>query len=231
MRAHVWETVLEADAANDLMRLHEHHVELIAAFRTGKLSIAGRALEAHIARLDRLDRTVSAKRDPFAGAESVFVGRVRGGSVYNEFPQTCLLEGTRRWLPGTDPAKAEAELRALFGALAAETGTTIAVEFRSMGPAFRLEATDPLVRSFQDAHEATAGHRLPLGGKPFVDDANAFWAKAGIPAITHGPRAGGAHTTDEWVDVDDLVRVAKIYALTAVDYCSPPTRSASLEFP
>ena len=33
-----------------------------------------------------------------------------------------------------------------------------------------------------------------------------------MPAITHGPRAGGQHTVSEWVEIDDLVRVAWLYA-------------------
>ena len=52
-----------------------------------------------------------------------------------------------------------------------------------------------------------------------MDDGNSFWSAAGIPAITHGPTAGGAHTTAEWVNTDDLVRVARLYALVATIYC------------
>ena len=40
-----------------------------------------------------------------------------------------------------------------------------------------------------------------------------------IPAITHGPKAGGQHTVSEWVSIEDLVRVAAVYALTAAGYC------------
>ena len=61
---------------------------------------------------------------------------------------------------------------------------------------------------------------LPLGAKPFADDGNSFFGLGPIPAITHGPRAGGAHTLEEWVSIDDLVRVALEYALTAVRYCA-----------
>jgi acetylornithine deacetylase/succinyl-diaminopimelate desuccinylase-like protein len=42
-----------------------------------------------------------------------------------------------------------------------------------------------------------------------------------VPAITHGPRAGGQHTVSEWVEIDDLVRVAWLYAATALDFCNP----------
>ena len=60
---------------------------------------------------------------------------------------------------------------------------------------------------------------MPTGPKLFVDDGNSFSSLAGVPAITHGPRAGGQHTAREWVEIDDLVRVAHLYALTAALYC------------
>jgi acetylornithine deacetylase/succinyl-diaminopimelate desuccinylase-like protein len=85
----------------------------------------------------------------------------------------------------------------------------------------RRRETVNRVRAFWEVYTATAGRPLPVGPKPFVDDGNTFWAFARVPAITHGPRAGGAHTLDEWVSIDDLVRVAQVYALTAQTYCAP----------
>jgi acetylornithine deacetylase/succinyl-diaminopimelate desuccinylase-like protein len=172
-----------------------------------------------IARLLRLHERVAAKTDPLAGSESLFIGQLHSGEIYNQYPQECWLEGTRRWLPGTRQGDAEAELRRLCEELAGATGTTISISFAPMRDAFLLDQKDPLVPAFQQAHEAAAGTPLPVGAKPFVDDGNSFWALARVPAITHGPRAAGAHTLNEWVSIDDLVRVALVYALTAVAYC------------
>jgi acetylornithine deacetylase/succinyl-diaminopimelate desuccinylase-like protein len=172
-----------------------------------------------VARLQRLDRKVSVRTDALAGAESVFIGQIHSGEIFNQYPQECRLEGTRRWLPGTRRADVEAEFRALLDELARETGTTITSELCLMRDAFVLKEDDPLVSVFQGAYEATAGRRLPVGAKPFCDDGNSFWALAGVPAITHGPNAGGAHTLNEWVSIDDLMRVALVYALTAACYC------------
>ncbi|WP_439631989.1 M20 family metallopeptidase [Gemmata sp.] len=172
-----------------------------------------------VARLGRLDAVLSRESHPLAGAASAFVGTIQSGSIYNEFPQTCRLEGTRRWLPGTRFADADLQFRELCAGLAAETGTTIDVETRLMRDAFRLDTTDPFVGVLQSAYATLVGEKLPIGGKPFVDDGNSFWSAAGVPAVTHGPTAGGAHTTAEWANVDDLVRVARLYALTATLYC------------
>jgi acetylornithine deacetylase/succinyl-diaminopimelate desuccinylase-like protein len=175
-----------------------------------------------VTRLNRLDERLTASAsatDPVAGRASVFVGQIHSGEIYNQFPQVCRLEGTRRWVPGTDRAEVEREFRALVADLAEDSGTTIDLEYQLVRDAFFLDQGHPLVATFRHAYEATAGRPLPLGPKPFVDDGNSFWALAGVPAITHGPRAGGQHTIAEWASIDDLVRVAHLYALTAILYC------------
>jgi len=173
-----------------------------------------------VARLSRRDRELSERRDPLAGSESVFIGQIHSGEIYNGYPQECRLEGTRRWLPDTPSAEVERELRSILSDLAGATGTTIDAELRIIRGAFSLDAEGPLVSSFQRACEDATGRPLPTGAKPFVDDGNAFWSLAGVPAITHGPKAGGQHTVEEWVSIADLERVAHVYALTAALYCS-----------
>lgn len=177
-----------------------------------------------VLRLKRLDAEVSARRDPLAGAESVFIGKVEGGEMYNQSPSECRLEGTRRWLPAGRIGDVERELQAAASEVAARTGATIEMDFRPIRDAFALDLEDPFVEAFERAHEAAGGERLPAGPKPFVDDGNAFWSLARVPAITHGPLAGGQHTTDEWVSIDDLVRVARVYALSAAAYSTAPAR-------
>jgi acetylornithine deacetylase/succinyl-diaminopimelate desuccinylase-like protein len=174
-----------------------------------------------IRRLQQLDQKISTKRHPLAGAESVFIGQIHSGEIFNQYPQECKLEGTRRWLPGSSLDEVQSELRNLCVGLAKETGTAITCDMFLMRDAFELPQSD-FVAAFQDAYCETAGKVLRIGAKPFCDDGNSFWALAKIPAITHGPKAGGAHTLNEWVSIDDLVRVAQVYALTALNFCSKP---------
>ncbi len=177
-----------------------------------------------VARLQKLGEQLAARRDALAGCESVFLGQFHGGEIYNQYPQSCWLEGTRRWLPGTRREEVESGFRSLVGDLARQTGTSADVEFRFIRDAFALQEHDPLVAAFQSAYQTVSGRPLETGPKPFVDDGNAFWGRARIPAITHGPRAGGQHTVQEWVSIDDLVRVAQVYALTALAYCDNAAR-------
>ena len=175
-----------------------------------------------VARLGRLSERLSETTDPLCGAASVFIGQIHSGEIFNQYPSECMLEGTRRWLPGTDPKAVEHEFRALVDQLAKETGTTIDLDWFFIRDAFSLDSSDPFVAAFQQAHEETSGAKLAIGPKPFVDDGNSFCSLGKVPAITHGPKAGGQHTVAEWVSIDDLVRVARLYALTAIDYCGGP---------
>jgi succinyl-diaminopimelate desuccinylase len=172
-----------------------------------------------IERLNRLDGELSGRRDPMAGAESMFIGQIHSGEIFNQYPQECRIEGTRRWLPGTRRQDVEQQLNGLLAEIARETGIAIALQVNMMRDAFVLEESNPFVTAFQQAQETVSGQPLPIGAKPFCDDGNTFWELAKLPAITHGPSAGGAHTLEEWVSIDDLVRLARVYALTALAYC------------
>jgi acetylornithine deacetylase/succinyl-diaminopimelate desuccinylase-like protein len=172
-----------------------------------------------VTRLVELDERLAATETTPAGRASVFVGQIHAGEIYNQDPQICRLEGTRRWLAGTDHRAVERDFRTLVNDVAERSSTTIDLDYRLIRDAYFLDERHPFVATFQQAHAAIAGRPLPAGPKPFVDDGNCFWARAGVPAITHGPRAGGQHTVAEWASIADLVRVAHLYALTAALYC------------
>lgn len=173
-----------------------------------------------VQRLDRFSERLGMLHDPLAGSETVFIGQFHAGEIYNQLARECWLEGTRRWLPVRTQAEVEAEFRQLLQQLADDWAVDVHCDWRPIRNAFRLPLEDSLVQIFQHCHEAMVGAPLPIGPKAFVDDGNSFWGLKQLPAITHGPLAGGAHTVHEWVDLADLERVALLYALVAVNYCS-----------
>ena len=178
------------------------------------------AAGAHlVTRLNAWNEQLRQNAHPFAGHDSTFVGSIQSGEIYNQSPTECQVQGTRRWIPPGDGAAVREEFSQLLAEVAAATGTQIDVEYTEQGGAYQIDADSHLVHAFQQAHTAVAGSPLPLGAKPFVDDGNIYASLGGIPALTHGPAATGAHTLNEAVPVEELVRVAKVYALTAVAFC------------
>ena len=172
-----------------------------------------------IRRLEQLGAELAQTVDPLAGSGSVFIGKIDSGEIFNQSPTECHIHGTRRWLPEESPVAIVQQYDALLAEVAAATGTTIESQLDTRMNAFRMDRQNLLITAFQSAHESITGKTLPCGAKPFVDDGNAYVTRGEIPAITHGPDATGAHTMDERVSVDELVRVAHTYALTALNFC------------
>ena len=170
-------------------------------------------------RLKNLQQSLVNRTHPYAGTDSVFVGHIQAGEIYNQSPTECVLQGTRRWVTPNTFEEIKLEFNQILEELAETSCTSIKVDFEVQGDAFSISPDDPIIAALQNAHQAVTGNTLPFGNKPFVDDGNSFSAVANIPALTHGPNATGAHTLKECVPVAELVRVAQVYALTAAGYC------------
>jgi acetylornithine deacetylase/succinyl-diaminopimelate desuccinylase-like protein len=174
-----------------------------------------------ITRINELDQQLSEITDGIAGRESMFIGEVRSGEIYNQAPTEFQLTGTRRWLPGTKHEAVKQQFLDLLKQVEqACPGITATGEFHFVRDAFQLDQEHTVVSNFQDVCTNVMGEPLPIGCKPFVDDGNTFSALKNIPAITHGPNAKGAHTVNEEVPIAELERVALVYALTAISFCN-----------
>jgi acetylornithine deacetylase/succinyl-diaminopimelate desuccinylase-like protein len=185
----------------------------------GQPDLIGAGCEV-VRRLKLLNAELARRTHPVAGAGSIFVGKFQAGEIFNQSPTECWIEGTRRWLPGESGEAAREQFRVVLAEVAQDTQTHVECEFSTPGDAFELDPEAPLARAFQTAHLAAVGRELPVGLKPFLDDGNNFARLAGIPAVTHGPDATGAHTVEERVPIPELVRVANVYALTAIVFCA-----------
>jgi acetylornithine deacetylase/succinyl-diaminopimelate desuccinylase-like protein len=81
---------------------------------------------------------------------------------------------------------------------------------------------EPLVESIRKSHRAIRGGECPPVTTPEISmwrDVNVF-NEVGIPAATFGfPRKSEAGLKEKFVEIDDLVDCAKMYALVAMDIC------------
>jgi acetylornithine deacetylase/succinyl-diaminopimelate desuccinylase-like protein len=172
-----------------------------------------------VIRLRQLHERIKSVSTPYAGHDSTCVGRIQAGEIYNQAPTRCTVNGTRRWVTPGQAEYVRSEFSQLLAQLAKDTGAHIESDFDVQGEAFSIDPAHPVVTAFQTAYAAITREPLALGDKPFVDDGNTYAGIGGIPALTHGPAATGAHTLHEAVPVAELVRVAQVYALTAIGFC------------
>ncbi|MBT8364506.1 MAG: ArgE/DapE family deacylase [Deltaproteobacteria bacterium] len=98
----------------------------------------------------------------------------------------------------------------------------IEVKILTDRPCTLTDRADPVVLASDWATRQLTGKDPTYAGVPGATDGTFLWALKNIPIVTMG--AGDRqvpHQVDEWVDLDQLVETAKIYALTALHYLWP----------
>jgi len=98
----------------------------------------------------------------------------------------------------------------------------VAIEILTDRPCTLTDRDDPVVAAADWATRKISGTEPTYAGVPGATDGTFLWALKNIPIVTMG--AGDRqvpHQVDEWVDLDQLIETAKIYALTALYYLRP----------
>jgi succinyl-diaminopimelate desuccinylase len=102
---------------------------------------------------------------------------------------------------------------------------SIDMEILTDRPCTLTDRDDPVVRSADWATRYLTDSEPVYAGVPGATDGTFLWALKKIPIVTMG--AGDRqvpHQVDEWIDLDQLIETAKIYALTALNYLWPEGR-------
>lgn len=98
-------------------------------------------------------------------------------------------------------------------------GRSMLVDRGEVFPPVPLDADHPGIRTLLHAHAAVAGAPPAVGMSATVSDGG-WLAEAGMPTVIYGPgRLEQAHAVDEWVDVRDVLTVARVVARTALRWC------------
>ena len=102
------------------------------------------------------------------------------------------------------------------------------VEFYLTLPGAEIEPDHELVKSVQSAHKEVY-RQDPQNVYGAIDSDASVLTHFGIPAINYGPRPADTATNTggrEYQNVDDVVKVAKVFALTALDVCNREAATA-----
>src|SRR5206468_10321632 len=172
-----------------------------------------------LGRLESLDRVLQS-RAPHAlvGAGSLHASIVEGGRELSSYPDRARLQMERRTLPGESGSEALAEVEAILGELRRED-PTFRASARAMfsRPAYELSADHELPQTLAVVMR-DAGMAAPIGGASFWTDA-AVLGHAGIPSVLFGPGGAGLHSTEEYVNVSDVMRCRDVLAELARRFC------------
>lgn len=165
-----------------------------------------------LASLDQL----TFKNHPAFGTGNYSTLKIVGG--YKEYsvviPDRCCFEVNRLLVPGETLESVVADMQELVNSL--DLAADVEVNIKPpQYEAFVLNKDSPIIQIFESVYNEV------MGTKPFynfirsVSDANIFAGEKGIPCLHLGPQSGGAHQKNEYVRLDWLPRVSKMFVLIA----------------
>lgn len=126
---------------------------------------------------------------------------LRAGEAHNRIPQSAEVDLDIRRVPEESVENVLDFVRASF--------TGAVVDVRQIGDALDTPADDTWIKRLGDLQASMLGHRPRLYGEHFASDAR-FYSAASIPAFCWGPRGGGMHADDEWLDVESLFEYERV---------------------
>jgi acetylornithine deacetylase/succinyl-diaminopimelate desuccinylase-like protein len=123
-------------------------------------------------------------------------------------PEKARVLINRHTVPGESIDQLLAQYRHLADALDSPARFDFTVDL-PFYPAWETETGAPIVLAFARAYEAEAGVNPTYGYLGF-GDMNLFSSEAGIPTVMVGPRGGGFHEANEWVDIPSIGATVRV---------------------
>jgi acetylornithine deacetylase/succinyl-diaminopimelate desuccinylase-like protein len=146
---------------------------------------------------------------------------IEGGTNWSIIPDRCVLKLERRTLPAESTGSVMEEIEEILRGIKRETDTfeAIARNVYDMPP-LETPSHEPIVQLLQEILADTTGRRTSVVGVPYWTDGALLSRLASIPTCLYGPGdIGVAHSADEYVNVEDVLRSAQVYRAIIQRFC------------
>lgn len=154
----------------------------------------------------------------------VVLSKIKAESPVVGVPSRGQLEAWVEVYPGTTFEELRNDFIGHLEAVAAATPVLqkSKLDFRQLVrflPGSAIPTEHPIIQVLERNYLLAVGTPGEVQGANFACDAYVFNQHSTTPCVILGPRGGNAHAPDEWVSIDDLISLTKIYALVALDWC------------
>lgn len=173
-----------------------------------------------LAELDNLEKDLRTREGhSLIGPPSLHAGVLRGGEGPSTYAASCELQIERRTIPGETEKQVVGEIQTIIDRLSAADPTFKAtLKTLIVRNAFEVDPKLTVVQVLQQAATEVLGSRPMLVGQPYWMD-TALLAEAGVETVAMGPVGAGAHSKEEWVDLESVAKMAQVLAQTMLIYC------------
>ncbi|MBE3128134.1 MAG: ArgE/DapE family deacylase [Actinobacteria bacterium] len=147
--------------------------------------------------------------------------KIEGG--YKEYsvvvPEFCQTIISRLIVPGENAGSSLKDLEDLIKSLSLKAKFEVLLKPPYYDP-FILDKDEIILKIFKESYQEILKTDPIFGCQEMITDANIFTGLSGIPTLVFGPQGENLHSSNEYVEMDSLIKATKIYILTAVKYLS-----------
>lgn len=176
-------------------------------------------------RQSRIEYPLAERYDPSLKGHvtTLNVGVIRGGDWPSTVPSSTELECRIGWPPGERISDIKKQIEdAINKAIRYDPwlreNPPILEWFGWQAEPSEQNIDHPLVRTIEKNVEKVTGESVSFCGGYAGLDTRHFIAH-NIPAVAYGPRGGHMHAADEYVEINSVIDVTKILALSILDWC------------
>ena len=154
---------------------------------------------------------------PVLGHFTRSINTIQGGVKINVVPDRCVATVDMRTVPGQDHRAMLRQLQALIAELERHSPDFQAsVRLVSDLPAVETSPDEPVVQRFAEIAAQVMGKPPEPERVRFATEACIFVPALHVPNIIFGPGdAALAHQPDEFIEIDEMVKAARVYAAVA----------------
>lgn len=170
--------------------------------------------------LEQMDLKLRANpTHPMLESGSVHASIIAGGQELSSYPAHCKLEVERRTIPGETAAVVEQQfLTMLEGVKASDPNFQYRLTMGLERAPHEVSESEEIVQTLLKNASQILEKTPKIRGETFWTDCAAL-SRVGIPSFLFGAVGAGAHSANEWVDLNSVVQLEEILFSTIKEFC------------
>jgi len=175
-----------------------------------------------VSELGKLQNGLKVREHPLLGIPKIHTSTIEGGVHWSIVPDRCVLRLERRTLPGETAASAMKEIQQVLDRMKDQDPNFNATARKVFErPPLETAQTEPIIQELQKVIFEATGKREQAVGVPYWTDGALIAFSRSIPTCIFGPGdISVAHSPDEYVSVEDVLRAAEMYGAVARRFCA-----------
>lgn len=205
---------------------HPSNIEIVTVGKSAHASMPKKGVNAieKMAKIILALNKLEMGHHDILGPGTLSIGLIEGGTRPNVVAERCKMIIDRRLTVGETPEKVKSDIEKIIEMLM-ETDKDLEAEVRILYGWYPtlISSDEPIIGTLRGAVESTIGRRPRITISRFATDGAFIYHMAKVPIAIFGPgNEELAHTTNEYVEINQVADATKIYASTITNFLGVP---------